>query len=64
VVVAAWYEHPVTPERREWLEKFAAACERVLAREEGDTADWSYGGVRRDVEELLARVRAELDSAS
>jgi ElaB/YqjD/DUF883 family membrane-anchored ribosome-binding protein len=52
---------PGNPERRKWLENLAAACERVLAREEGDPSDSSYGDLRQDVQDLLARVRAELD---
>jgi hypothetical protein len=45
---------------RRWLETVAAACERILARDDGDPADWSYQQVRQDVEKLLAHVRAEL----
>jgi len=37
----------------------AAACDRILTRED-EAGDWSYQQVRQDVEELLARIKAEL----
>jgi hypothetical protein len=51
------------PERRVWLETLATACSGVLAREDGDGADWAYAELRQDVEELLGRITAELDDA-
>lgn len=44
-----------------WLETLASACERVLASEGGDLTDHGYAAVREDVEQLLLRVRDELD---
>jgi hypothetical protein len=49
------------PDRVRWLQTVAAACERVLALREGDPTDRSYKQVREDVEELLGRIRAELE---
>jgi ElaB/YqjD/DUF883 family membrane-anchored ribosome-binding protein len=48
------------PDRVRWLQKLAAACEQVLARPEGDRTDPSYDDLRQDVQQLLARIRAEL----
>jgi len=47
------------PDRVQWLTTLAAACDRILARED-EAGDWSYQQVRQDVEELLARIKAEL----
>jgi len=52
---------PADPDRVQWLETLVAACERILAREEREPADWSYRQVRQDVEGLLACVKAELE---
>jgi hypothetical protein len=60
-VAAAVIGDPADPDRVRWLESLAAACERVLARDTPDPADWSYRRLRQDVDELLARVRAELE---
>jgi hypothetical protein len=48
------------PDRVHWLTTLAAACDRILARED-ESGDWSYQQVRQDVEELRARVRTELE---
>jgi hypothetical protein len=52
---------PLDPDRRTWLKKLEAACERVLAQELGNRSDSGYAIVREDVEKLLLRVRAELN---
>jgi hypothetical protein len=52
--------NPADPDGVLWLETIAASCERVLAREEADPADPRYRHLRRDVEQLLARVKADL----
>jgi hypothetical protein len=52
----------VSAERREWLERLAAACERVLEDYAGDRSDPGYAVVREDVERLLAKIRGELDA--
>jgi hypothetical protein len=49
------------PDRVRWLETLAAACERILGRDDVDPTDWSRSPVRHDVEELLSRVQAELN---
>ena len=46
------------PERRRWLEKLATACEKVLA---DLGTDRGHAALAEDVEELLARTRAEQD---
>jgi hypothetical protein len=49
-------------DRRRWLETLAAACEHVLAKEDGvGTTDSHLAALRRDVAGLLSRLRAELD---
>ena len=49
-------------DRRLWLETLAAACERVLANEDGaDTTDPHLADLHDDVASLLSRLRAELD---
>ena len=48
------------PDRVQWLTTLAAACDRILARED-EPGDWSYQQVRQDVEELRAHVRTELE---
>jgi hypothetical protein len=58
---AAVTANPADADQVRWLETLAAACERVLARDDADPTDWPYHQVRQDVEELLARVRAELE---
>ena len=50
---------PADTDRVRWLTKLAAACDRILTRED-EAGDWSYQQVRQDVEELLARIKAEL----
>ena len=52
---------PAEAERVRWLTTVAAACDRILAREEEEPSDWSYRQVRQDVEALRARVRSELE---
>jgi hypothetical protein len=47
-------------DRVRWLTTLVAACDRILARED-ESGDWSYRELREDVEELRARVRAELE---
>jgi hypothetical protein len=47
-------------DRVRWLTTLVAACDRILARED-ESCDWSYRQLREDVEELRARVRAELE---
>jgi hypothetical protein len=48
-------------DRRRWLETLAAACERVLANEDGaDTTDPHLAALRDDVGSLLSRLRTEL----
>jgi hypothetical protein len=54
----------VDAERRQWLERIAAACERVLADNAGDKTDPGYAAVRDDVVRLLSKIRAELDTAA
>jgi hypothetical protein len=49
------------PDRVHWLKTLAAACERVLAREDVDPTEWSRSPVRQEVEELLSRIQAELN---
>ena len=52
-------------DRRRWLETLAAACERVLANEDGaDTTDPHLAALHADVLSLLSRVKAELDEAA
>jgi len=48
-------------ERVRWLTTVDADCDRILAREEEEPSDRHYRQVRQDVEELRARVRAELE---
>ena len=50
----------VDAERREWVERVADACERVLADPDGDRTDPAYGALLDDVASLLARLRAGL----
>lgn len=52
----------VNAERRQWLERLAAACERVLEYDAPDTTDAGYAAVRDDVARLLADIRAELEA--
>jgi hypothetical protein len=52
---------PAEAEWVRWLKTVAAACDRILAREEEEPSDWSYRQVRQDVEALRARVRSELE---
>ena len=47
-------------ERREWVERVADACERMLADQEGSRTDAAYVALLDDVGSLLARLRAEL----
>jgi hypothetical protein len=51
---------PADPDRVRWLTTLAAACERILAREEQEPSNWSHRQIRQDVDELLARIRTEL----
>ena len=49
-------------DRQRWLETLAAACEHVLANEDGaDTTDPHLAALHEDVASLLSRLRAELD---
>lgn len=50
----------VDAERREWVERVADACERVLADRERGGTDAAYLALLDDVAGLLARLRAEL----
>jgi hypothetical protein len=52
---------PLDPERLVELKTIEAACERVLAQERPDPSEWARSALREDVENLLVRVRAELD---
>lgn len=62
--MAADFPDPADPERRrQWLEKLAAACERVLIRDAESTTDVHYLALREDTAKLLAAIRAELDAA-
>ena len=47
-------------ERREWAERVADACERVLADPDGDRSDPAYRALLDDVATLLAHLKAEL----
>ena len=47
-------------ERREWAERVADACERVLADPDGDRTDPAYRALLDDVATLLAHLKAEL----
>ena len=49
------------PERLTQLKTIEAACERVLAQERPDPTEWARSALREDVENLLVRVRAELN---
>jgi hypothetical protein len=49
-------------QRRCWLETLAATCERILA-EQTEGHDTGVRAVLDDVEALLGRLRAELDTA-
>jgi hypothetical protein len=61
--VAVQFPEPTDPdERRRWLEKLAAACERVLSKDPEPVTDPHYAFIQSDVVELLARIRAELDA--
>lgn len=55
---------PVDSDRRRWLEGLAEVCERVLAEEDGDSADAHYAEIRTDIRRLLTDIRAELDGAT
>ena len=49
---------------RQWLEKVAAACERIQADADlGDRTETNYAALLEEVTMLLARVRAELATA-
>jgi uncharacterized protein YecT (DUF1311 family) len=52
---------PLTAQRRAWLEHLAAACERAT-RETPDAGDPYLKTLRRDLDELRARLTAQLDS--
>jgi hypothetical protein len=52
----------VDAERREWVERVADACDRVLANPEGGRTDAAYVALLDDVACLLARLRAELQT--
>jgi hypothetical protein len=52
----------VDAERREWVERVAAACERVLADLEGGRTDAAQVALLNDVACLLARLKAELET--
>jgi len=52
---------PVESERRGQLKTIEAACERVLAQERPDASEWARSALREDVQNLLVRVRAELN---
>jgi hypothetical protein len=47
-------------ERQRWLETLAATCERILA-EQREGHDPGVRAVLDDVEDLLVRLRAELE---
>ena len=50
-------------DRRLWLEKLAATCERILA-DDADGHDAGVRAVRNEVAALLARLRAELEGTT
>lgn len=55
------HDVPIDADRRAWLERLIAACDRVLAEDVPDRPDPYLRSVLDDAEELRSRLKEELD---